>query len=346
MMNTHDDENNKSDSDFQAWDGLKAIPTEISPETKNAYRARFISLRARYSKKNGYIVDNDELVFLLIADREKYAMRSWRYLKAAVMFSLRENPALNRDAIALLDSVSSKGLKKESDKGTGKRLKNIPSHIASEIVFNLLVDDSLGKTKRKYSIDAANILLATIETGLRPSEWVEALIYESTGESNRNEIILHVKNGKYNSFRGNGPYREIYITDLEDDKIKTIGETIKLFRDNALRVSDYAREINREIKRSLDELVRLGRIHKRYARISLYSARHQFIADAKSAKLPFREVAALAGQRSQKTASWHYARSAVGKGSVSVRPTPESINNVNAFEPSTYSPEHISHRNP
>lgn len=289
---------------------------------------RYRSLHKRYSQRLGYIIDPDELVTLMLADRPTFAMRTWRYYKASVLHVLNESPDINADAIELLASSTSRGLPVRSDRGSGLKAKGVPTKVVDELVFNLQLNRNTKHRERKYSADAVNVLIATIATGLRPSEWAGADIMLL-------DDVLHliVTNGKYNIQRGNGPTRSLNLSGCTQDQINVIHDTIMQFKSNAHQVTAYIKSLNREIKSSLSDLVSDRRIQSRFLHISLYSARHQFAADAKSANLHYREVAALLGHRSQKTASWHYAKKSAGSGSVAVSPTPESVAAVSSKQP-------------
>lgn len=313
----------------------RAHPGEISESSKAQYRHRVALLRRRFTKEYGYELNMEEFVNRLIAIKPTLAMRSWRFYKAATMFVLQENAGVNYEAIELLAKDSSRGMPKESAKGSGKKLKKIPIDVANKLVFMLKTADPIAGKTRKYSNEACLFLLSTIETGLRPSEWANAQIKVN----DKGNTVLLVKNAKFNRVRANGPVRELILDALDEDKINIIHQTIEYVSANKERLPNYFRELNREIQRGMHDLIKNGHIHERYRNVSLYSARHQFAANAKSANLPFREVAALLGHKSQKTASWHYARKTVGKGSIFIRPSEDTIARVSNKSPNIPTPQ-------
>ncbi|MCA8451381.1 hypothetical protein, partial [Burkholderia vietnamiensis] len=63
---------------------------------------------------------------------------------------------------------------------------------------------------------------------------------------------------------------------------------------------------------------------------TLYSARHQFAADAKSSGWTQAEVAALLGHASDDTAARHYARARSGQSAIRVAPVGQEIQTVRA----------------
>lgn len=68
-------------------------------------------------------------------------------------------------------------------------------------------------------------------------------------------------------------------------------------------------------------------------RVTLYSTRHQCIANAKSSKLNIFEIAAFFGHSSTETSSRHYGKAWSGWSSFSFKPSLESISNVNGSKP-------------
>jgi integrase len=329
------DDDNPALDEGHEWQNTYPQPDQVSEATRQYYDYRYRLLHRTFTRTRGYVVDADEMVAMLIENRKNYSMRYWRFLKATVMHTLLKAPHSNQMAIERLDEVSSKGLRTRSQKGSGRKVKRIPANVASNLVFDLLAANTGTKTplRSKYSEATANIVLATIATGLRPSEWSRATIVSGQGADGSQIPVLRVRNGKYNSVRANGEFREIKLDRLTQEELDVIQNTIQEFAANADRLRQFIYDINREMKRSLVKLAEVGLIEKRFVNITLYSARHQFAADAKSANLPFRVVAAMLGHRSQKTASWHYARKQVGSGGVKVSPTPASIAAVNARVP-------------
>jgi len=67
---------------------------------------------------------------------------------------------------------------------------------------------------------------------------------------------------------------------------------------------------------------------KRKQHISLYSARHQFAANAKFNGLPLEHIAALMGHASIETATAHYGRRSAGTGGMKVKAHSDDIERV------------------
>lgn len=78
-------------------------------------------------------------------------------------------------------------------------------------------------------------------------------------------------------------------------------------------------------------------------RVSLYSTRHQCIANAKASKVPIFEIAAFFGHSSKETSSRHYGKAWSGWSNFTFKPSIESILAVtgsNSFVAENY-PDHI-----
>jgi len=334
------------ESEELAPDGYPNISSdELAESTRLAYERTFRRFQEKYAIQAQHVVTNDELVELLKADAESerigWSMRTWRAYKAAVMYVLNKDPYGNADAIDSLRELSSRGMQRHSTRGPGRKLKNVPTDVASRLLFTLGIREEIGQYDRvrKYSDVAANTLAASMKTGLRPIEWLGAVIGYVFDDSQKQErLALTVKNGKYNRIRANGRSRTIFIDEYSQDELDVIQNVIAAFAEHEGQLRKLRTEINRELQRGLRKLAKLGQIEQRYTNITLYSARHQFAADAKSANLPYREIAALLGHKSQKTASWHYARKQTGRGSVQVSPSAASVAEVGAREPRM--PEH------
>jgi hypothetical protein len=140
-------------------------------------------------------------------------------------------------------------------------------------------------------------LVAGYATGLRPCEWRSAVLTEDEHA----RPVLQVVNAKHTNGRANGATRTLALSGLRRQEREAVtlllravaerpGEFARLHRASA----DLLRAVNRELW------------PRRRGLTGLYSARHQFAADAKRV-LDRTEVAALMGHRTTRTAGLHYA---------------------------------------
>jgi hypothetical protein len=157
-------------------------------------------------------------------------------------------------------------------------------------------------------------------TGLRPVEWMNAeIIATESGQP-----ALFVKNAKHSNGRSHGPGRTLVLDKASEHEMSIIREQLKMIgaAKGIGQFEHHYTECRRLLNRVADRLW-----PKRLKHPTLYTARHIFSADAKSA-LGKIEVAALMSHSSTETAGTHYAPRWSGRGSVSVSPSNEDIENV------------------
>ncbi len=87
--------------------------------------------------------------------------------------------------------------------------------------------------------------------------------------------------------------------------------------------------ISAALKDALKSLVEQGVIPRKWLRLRLYDARHQFAAEAKSSLDELQgEVAAVMGHASAQTAAYHYGKRRKAQRPSAVRPTPDAVARV------------------
>ena len=146
-------------------------------------------------------------------------------------------------------------------------------------------------------------------TGLRPCEWTGSSVVDGQ---------LVVKNAKHSNGRACGEFRRLDLAALAAGEIARIEQLSK-----RLSEGDYALAYAGCRKR----LAWLAKAlwPNRKKRPTLYSARHQFSADAKKSAMSKAELAACMGHQSQETAATHYGRRAAGRSPVRVSPCAENL---------------------
>ncbi|MDN3517219.1 hypothetical protein QWY84_06340 [Aquisalimonas lutea] len=143
-------------------------------------------------------------------------------------------------------------------------------------------------------------------TGLRPREWWGA--YQCGPD------WLCCPNAKYrerlserSTERAFGPYRHLYIGELSTD----VRGKITAFLDDVVREYD-ADKAEKQAAQALNRLQK-REWPRRTMTYCLYSARHQFAADAKAAGFSPIEIAAMMGHASAETAMIHYGKKRSGR---------------------------------
>lgn len=248
----------------------------------------------------------------LTADGQARTPGTWRLYRTAIKWHLRrtmgDRAAEEFDrAVKALDPPRAKRL---------RLVKRLPPDVLDLIV------GSLRSSPTKLRMMAADVLIATSLTGLRPIEWRNAVL---------NGDRLVVTNAKFKpGFRANGRTRTLILDRpaLRPGEIAAIERTLEAFRDFDWETS--ADHLRAHIRSVVDDLVASKAIPSRYAKLRLYDARHQFSADAK-ATLNYAngEVAGALGHISAMTAHVHYGRRKSAAKPSKVRPAPESVAAVN-----------------
>jgi len=311
---------------------MRTNDTTRTNKTTIRYKVRAIQLINRAGKAIGNSQPTMcEIVIWLINIQPSLSRATWRQYKAALICYLEnlafENTACSadaEDAINLLHSTDPKHCKRHGLHTSGKKQKKI-SKAEQEKLIAYYVNNPI----IRHGITTLAWLLSGIFTGLRPLEWQSAqLIINSTGGSE-----LHVKNAKNTNKRSHGEDRIIHLSNITDSEL----EIIRLQLINvtaALGKSDVQNLENTGLedlyRNCRDCLYKANR--KLWPRktkfISLYSARHQFAADAKKSGLSKEAIAALMGHASVETAGTHYGRRVSGRGGFRVKADQSDIDRV------------------
>ena len=188
-----------------------------------------------------------------------------------------------------------------------------------------------------YAFVEANMVL-----GLRPVEWFNTSFCCAV---NGPSLIMRVLNGKSTHGRANGKIRSLILDDLmEEDKAKVFKYwnmlnrfAVKFASQNGLKLCGW--EEQQTIIKVLGE--RLSIKYKDFCRLrnivltnedlrpTLYSTRHQCIANAKSNDVDKFDIAGAFGHAGSDTATKYYGKKWRGFGSFKVQPTLDSVLNVN-----------------
>ena len=206
--------------------------------------------------------------------------------------------------------------------------------------FDLLMDEAL--TSGPGSLfDSLIFIRANLLLGLRPVEWLNARIISYQHRNALSEHIfqpdgsaktspaLEVLNAKHSTVRGNGHMRIILLDNTDGEGIRYIKQWIdmisKLKTDHLMSLSEE--EIYKKIYGSMQRTIRrvLIKVGWQGKIPTLYSTRHQAVANARADGLTEKEIAALFGHSSTNTARRHYGKKIAGYSGRTMRPAPESI---------------------
>ncbi|MHA6203982.1 hypothetical protein ACXU4B_06140 [Dyella soli] len=253
-------------------------------------------------------------------EKKAIARGTWRQYKSSLLFVLEEELEVAiegvvveelHEAIARLRAESQSGCLKQSDQTSGQKAKAFPA-ADFEIVANYLESRIGGKHGHRHANALLTFLRANRLVGLRPAEWKSAGLVDFRGS-----LALRVGNAKHTNGRANGSHRHLLVDRLSPEQVGHLDEMLHMLVNfESDPEYDFDRHMH-QLRLYMGKVVRrcLGK-RKRYP--SMYSSRHQFVANAKSGSRAQEEIAALVGHGSNATASQHYGRTAAGEGDVGV----------------------------
>jgi integrase len=238
--------------------------------------------------------------------RSRWASATWRVYRAALTNVIRgEFPALVEEAKQILNNASATLPPKPKKSYRVKKLST--EHLAQ------IVD--LATSSRSANLSLAVLMLRCTEAlGLRPHEWFGT-------KREGNDII--VRNSKHTNGRAFGPERHIKLDTVSAEESELIDYMIAYANKHGSDESWRGRVkiVSVTLRRAVVSLSIPG--------LQLYSARHQFSANAKLAGLSYTEIAALMGHASNETAATHYGRRSAGRvGGLRVKPGVDDVEAV------------------
>ena len=271
------------------------------------------------ARRDGYLQDSDTVSPAavsqwLIDHKSQYCAATFRQYRAAISCWLEQS--LHPDL-----EVAFRILYAPDQTVSAKRGSSTKTSASKEKKFSeedrQLIMKWLSRHRSRYSAALTVLLAAGTLVGLRPSEWKTAKLTRNNGYA-----VLEVSNAKATNGRSNGGLRTLQLSDMPAAMIDLIDHFIKAVR-NFDKLGKW-NNLYDGCRKTLHKACRdLWPNRKRYP--SLYSLRHQFAADVKSAGMSKVEVAALMGHASPDTASHHYGKRRVGRGRCSVRPSESDV---------------------
>lgn len=288
----------------------------ISQETETLYRrqsARFIQ----------WVADQDRETPDIWADAlQHYAghlsLKSWRLYRNALTWHMRETygPVETERFLRLTDAGPKPPMKR-------KRLqRRVDPQVLKILLTHLCgMRGSMGRR-------VADLMVATIATGIRPSEWQAV----TRPDARR----IRVQNAKFRPNtplqpgRGNGRVRELVLSEriVGSEVDVAINRTMLWLQEHEWK--SVQPSTSRTLKAALGSLIAARQIGEAWRKLRIYDCRHQFSADAKATLDLFGgEVAAAMGHGSAMTAIEHYGKRQHGRsGRTMVRPSQASVQAV------------------
>ena len=324
----------------------------VSKKTADAYMKRYWSKVAAYCQERQELrLEPDPVDFAkwLIHERvtKRHSYSTWRQFRSSVLYAFdqrglgstdeellqrlkdaelllygnagslgaSDEPAVNGDSYASAAAIAAT----TGPRTSARKAKKLHPDDFEQIDAWL---HKKGKNN-KWALPLSVWLQANLLTGMRPSECANAVVVDDPSLGK----LLKIKNAKATNGRANGEYRELVLSNMPPERLRVIDAHLDLARtmDKAGTFDEFHRACAHLMAKATKQL-----FPRRQLRPTLYSARHQFIADAKAEGFSKTEVAAMAGHGSADTATIHYARKAAGASLVWVRPTERSMVGIRA----------------
>lgn len=334
---------NQATSGRETAEPLPGATAWRSPLTERKYRTAGRALLADFAREGG-TPDGLAAWFVRRARARRWVPATFFWYRRALARTLEAALETSRPARMPPGDVPAQdllrelaalplppGLPRSSLRGPARRSKAMPPGPLCRLRAFLAAG------RGRHDALAAQWLEAQRLTGLRPSEWAHARWIEAHDREGRPCGVLEVRNGKVNALlrRGNGPLRHlVFRGPLLPRRRASLGAFLAglhlaMRRQGNILLRPAPPAAGPQRRKALERVYNTVRRRIRTANlalwgpagwdgrghtITLYSGRHQFAADAKSAGengLPRAVLAALMGHASTVSAR-HYAGRATG----------------------------------
>lgn len=325
------------------------VGENLSMRTREDYAKR-VTIMSNHIAAGGGELTPSTLAGFLEASFEsgRYARSTGRLLKASALYWLTSGAsalfagdgdiseyAQAFDRIIRLDA---RVLPKRTTNTSGTKLKFFSKQALTD-----LTDYTRESTRSQHAGPALAFVRANLLVGLRPIEWFHAslcsyLFADGLAKGDHQAVLaLHVRNAKNTHGRANGEARDILLFNASVDEAATIRHYFEIVRRYAERypADTPIEDISREFYASLQHVMTKAWKKKGYtrgARPTLYSTRHQAVANCKRSGMTNQEVAAFFGHISTSTAKKHYGKKSSGWAENAFRPSPESVAAVKVIQ--------------
>lgn len=324
----------------------------LSDRTKREYTARLKEI----SKKiplSGDTLTPDMLIGHirgLVADG-RIASSTYRAYKSAITFWLGQqtqaviagggNPIDYARAFEILKSLKYSQTAASPERTSAKKLKYFPDECLEALTkYSEERGNRAPNAARAVAFAKANLLV-----GLRPSEWFNATVASRLATTSKGDYIrdsqgrlkfdtmLIVENAKATHGRGNGQHRELVLHGITAEELTSIVYFLKLAREEKERhpAGIDGKSLSVLFYQPMNSMIRRSLMAVGYAERdipSIYSTRHQAVANFKASGVSKREIAAFFGHSSDYTHDAHYGHKRFGNRNVLFRPSPECLSRV------------------
>ena len=286
-------------------------------KTESNYLNRAKSIINRYQIKHKQRFDKEPTAFCnyLIEITSGKTQSNLRQIKASCAFyaSSLGFPDL---AMQISELQSEQATSKSEGNKTSSQKKKFITFEEEQIIHNYLLKEIKSGVDCSYWNKPTFVFFkAGLSVGLRPSEWQGSELLTEVNDDCQEMTppILKVKNGKHTNGRSYGEYRYLGVSTLKPIEMAMLKEALAKSKNPKNSVGEPI---------SWDEYYtgmkgRLYNITKRLfpknkKRPTLYSCRHQMIANMKLSGYSLVEIACISGHLTDVTASEHYGKRRFG----------------------------------
>lgn len=303
-------------------EGIGSGPTRTLATTE-MYAELGRQLKDRYRRIHGMPLreEPDPVKFanFMLGIKATLKASSWRVYRQAALIVIQAMDSHEAEhALALIDGAVDPDVGearmthvRRNAEGVAERTSAHKAKSITHDQFTAVLRDLPRLTYSSYVRQLAAWLVASMATGLRPSEWEAAtLSYVPDPKAPRGKrVYLHVANAKATNGRANGERRTLELTNLSDDGLEAVERFVEVatdwahdgaFMKNKAACSRILRDISKKAFRSQN-----GKL------LTLYTFRHQFVANMKTI-YPAEELAALLGHSTADTQGTWYGKKRSG----------------------------------
>lgn len=288
-------------------------------DTEEKYLVRANQWVARYIKHSQVSEIDEDFINYVVKQTKNKSFSNWRLVKASLIHYLNINDKV--DLVELLNGIDGSHTDRTGAiKRTSAKKKKSVTKDEAELISKYLFSQIKHNAQGKYDKLALAMFNAILSVGLRPLEWCTCeLINEHIDGVNVDPPILKVKNAKATNGRSFDTHRYIGLSTFDEHQMTFIKLTIML-------LSQLEDSKARENHISMASR-RLSTVYSKFypsakVKITMYSGRHQLIANLKKAGYTKVEIASIVGHGNDLTAGTHYARKAIGYSSANL-PKPD-----------------------
>ena len=320
--------------------------------TITEYTSRIVTMARRVDCPHNSPHFPDALLKQLLIEKTSISKATWFKKKASLIYYFEQ---VNRDdLIEKLQVMKPEGALSKSSNTSGRKKKSLTKNEEDKVRFEL---EKMAKSSNTWGRQLLSYTECILLTGMRPIELHGAKLYSSStefisegnilGDYSGNWPMLHIHNGKQTNGRSFGIKRHVDLSQLNKKQLLYI--KISLAYANSLETptgqsTDYKQYYD-ALRHAFSRVIK-KLFSGRSSFISLYTYRHQCIADLKADdNYSLLQIAAIVGHGNDLTATEHYGRKKSGRSReakveandvdvAKVRPLlNEKMNNITSHKP-------------